>query len=225
MPAATPAHQATFGASASSGPGDTEWAPVQRRTPCKDLDVPGFISDLGREKLHDLAEVRMDPPNEPGGDHERGLLVLDEVGHHLDHRVLDVVGKVGRRPIDCGLGIPLPRKRLRVELGREIAPELNAPVKIRGDERGSAKLDERATGASPQERGGCSSPIELVPARSAPVIRCSRTSPRSRRFPSISRWPETRAHVRRWTPRSGWSPWTWRTSPGTIVSSARVIKR
>ena len=56
-----------------------------------------LVGHLDGEELHDLAEVRVDAGQEARRDHQRGLLVLDQVGHHLHDRVLDLVGQVARR--------------------------------------------------------------------------------------------------------------------------------
>ena len=59
-------------------------AAVQQRAAGEHLDVAGLVGGLHGQQLQDLAEVRMHAGQQPGRDDERGLLVLDQVGHHLD---------------------------------------------------------------------------------------------------------------------------------------------
>ena len=76
-----------------AGARHAERTAAQLGPPGEDLDVAGLVGHLHGEELDDLAEVRVDAAEEPGGHDERGLLVLDEVGHDLDDRGLDVVGQ------------------------------------------------------------------------------------------------------------------------------------
>ena len=62
-------------------------------------------------------------PRKTGGHDERGLLVLDEVGHDLDDRVLDVVGSVDAASQSMAVaGSHWLRGGLGVEPGRDVGP-------------------------------------------------------------------------------------------------------
>ena len=65
---------------------------MQQGAPGEDLHVPGLVRGLDGEQLLDLPEVRVHAGEQAGGDDQRGLLVLDEVGHDLHDGGLDVGG-------------------------------------------------------------------------------------------------------------------------------------
>ena len=109
------------------------------------LDVAGLVGDLHREELHDLAEVRVDPAEEPGRHDERGLLVLDQVGHDLHDRVLDL-GRAASNAASQSIGgrrVPLAGDGLGVEPGRDVGPDDVALVEVEARLR-AARLDQRA---------------------------------------------------------------------------------
>ena len=81
-------------------PETPSWRPQSRARAREDLDVAGFVGQLGGEELHRLAVVGVDPPDEAGRHHQRGLLVLDQVGHDLDDGRFHLVGQLRRRPVD-----------------------------------------------------------------------------------------------------------------------------
>jgi hypothetical protein len=114
--------------------------------------VPGLVGHLHGEELHHLTEVWMDPPDEPGRHDEGGLLVLDQVGHHLHHRGLDVGWQRERVvPRHRGLRVPLPRRRLRVEVRSDIGPHQVAVVQVEPG-LGATGFEQRTPGAEPPPR-------------------------------------------------------------------------
>ena len=121
-----------------------EHVAAQARAPGEHLEVARLVGDLDRQELHHLAEVRMQPTEEPRRHQQRRGLVLDQIRHHLHHRVLDLRRMIGRRvPRDRGRRIPLRRRGLGVE-----PRGLVGPHRVLVDERqrhvGGAGLDQRA---------------------------------------------------------------------------------
>ncbi len=92
--------------------------------------------------------MRMDLGEEARRHEERRGLVLDEIGHDLDHGLFDLSRVIDLGlPIDRGPGIPLRRCRLGVDARRVVGPHL-----VLGGER---EMEARAPGLHP-----CSSPGE-----------------------------------------------------------------
>jgi hypothetical protein len=58
--------------------------------------VARLVGRLDRQQLHHLAEVGVHPAEEARRHQQRRGLVLDQVGHHLDDRVLDLSGELER---------------------------------------------------------------------------------------------------------------------------------
>ena len=118
----------------TAGAGNAELPAGETGSAGKDLDMPGLVGDLGGQELNNFAKVRVDPAEEAGRDHQGGLLVFDQVGHHLHHSSFDIVGKPGRRPIDQPVGIPLAGGRLGVQLGRQLRPDDLPVVQVGADQ-------------------------------------------------------------------------------------------
>ena len=118
----------------------------------EDLHVPCLVGHLHGEQLHHLAKVRVDAPHEPGRHDEGGLLVLDQVGHHLHHRGFDV----GRQrelvvPRHRGLRVPLSGGGLRVQVRSDVGPDQVAVVQVEPGLR-AAGFEERAPRPEPPPR-------------------------------------------------------------------------
>jgi hypothetical protein len=134
--------------------------------------VPGLVRCLDGEQLLHLPEVRVHPGQQSGRDHQRGLLVLDEVGHHLDHGRLDLGGHVGGGaggPVDRGRRIPLRRRGVRVEPGREVGPDDVAVGDVEPGGCRAAGLDQCAAGCQPPVGRGAAH--DAVRARTAGSFR------------------------------------------------------
>ncbi len=103
-----------------------------------------FVRALYRQQLHHLAEVRMYMAEMTCRHQQRGVLILDQVGHHLHHCIFDLVRQIGHGlPVDCRRRVPLPGQRLLVQVCRSLGPDLGffAESEI---EAGAAGLDRRA---------------------------------------------------------------------------------
>ncbi len=113
----------------------------------------------------------MQPTEEPRGHQQRGGLVLDQVRHHLDDRVLDLGGMIGGGvPRDRGRGIPLCGCGLRVQARCFVGPYL-AAICERQIELGRPRFDERTARREPPPRGCMldrggdrAGPLRAVPA-------------------------------------------------------------
>ena len=187
----------------------------QQRPPAEDLHVPGLVGHLHGEKLHDLPEVRVDAPHEPGRHDEGGLLVLDQVRHHLHHRGLDV-GRQRERvvPRHRGLRVPLSGGSLRVQVGA-----MSAQTRSRSSRSNRASGPPASSSAprapSPHRAGGrlLSADGRAGPARSAPNQRSSSADPRTTTATSSSA-----------SPRSGaFDPVAPATTPGGQVHAQRRV--
>ena len=77
----------------AAGAGGPEQTAAELGTPAEHLDVAGLVGGLRREQLHHLAKVGMQAAEYPRRDDQRGLLVLDQEGHQLDHGPLGVRGQ------------------------------------------------------------------------------------------------------------------------------------
>ncbi len=96
---------------------------MQQRAPGEDLDMASFVGDLRCQQLHDLTKVRVEPAKHSGGQQQRRLLVLDEIGHRLHDGGLEVVRcRVGCGPVDRGRRIPLIRRRIRHRAAEQCPP-------------------------------------------------------------------------------------------------------
>ncbi len=114
--------------------------------------MPRLVGGLDGEQLHHLAEVRVQPGEEPRRHEEGGRLVLDEVAHHLDDRALQLVGRPdGASPIDGALWVPLGGDGLRVEPGRVVAPH-HGLVGEREVERGGREVHVCSARGEPPPR-------------------------------------------------------------------------
>ena len=204
----------------TAGAGNAELPAGETGSAGKDLDMPGLVGDLGGQELNNFAEVRVDPAEEAGRDHQGGLLVFDQVGHHLHHSSFDIVGKPGRRPIDQPVGIPLAGGRLGVQLGRQLRPDDLPVVQVGADQGGPPASTRAPRTARPQVAGGRSTTAPGLPALTAPASRRSPASPRTMTLPS-ARWPRARAQGPRCTARFGSVPTIWTRSPGRRGASAR----
>lgn len=92
---------------------------MQRGTAGEHVGVAGLVGHLGRQEVLHLGEVRVHLAEEARRDDERGLLVLDEVGHHRHDGLLDGVLVVAWRvPRDDRGGVPLAGERVVLEAGR-----------------------------------------------------------------------------------------------------------
>ena len=118
----------------AAGRGQRRLPPLERGAPGEDLHVAGLVGALQGQQLHHLAVVRMHLPEVTGRHQQRGVLVLDQVGHHLHHG-----GFHGRRqlelggPIHRGGRVPLRGGGLGVELagggGQSSSRRLSAKAK------------------------------------------------------------------------------------------------
>ena len=124
--------------------------------------MPGLVGGLHGEELLDLAEVRVHAGEQAGGDDERGLLVLHEVGHDLHDGGLDVRRHRlvrGRGPVDRGGRVPLGGGGVGVEPRREVGPHDVAVVEVEATLR-AARLDQRtARGEAPPRRRPRDDPV------------------------------------------------------------------
>jgi hypothetical protein len=93
--------------------------------------------------------MRMDAGEESRRHQQRRRLVLDQVGHHLDDRLLDRRRELERRgPVDRARRIPLRGDGLLVELGDAVAPDdlLLVEREVEGER---ARLDGRSARREP----------------------------------------------------------------------------
>ncbi len=136
--------------------------------------MAGLVGQLHGQQLEDLAVVGMDPADEAGGDEQGRLLVLDQVGHELDHGQLDL-GRVvdAGGPVDRRGRVPLPGGGLGVELGRHLRPHGGSVRQVGLGEWRPAGLDQGAAGGQAPGRvgplghrtGGQAGPGGAVPTR------------------------------------------------------------
>ena len=162
---------------------------------------------------------------QPGRDDERGLLVLDQVGHHLDDGGLDRRAAVRRRASQstavagshCAAAAWAYSRGARSAQTTSRSARSNAAC-------GAARLDQRAAGGEAPVRGRAprrSRPGRVPPARSRPAQRCSSARParpgRTRRSGRAAKpWPAPRG-----TTRAGARP-----APGRCrVTRSRAARR
>ncbi len=96
--------------------------------------MPGLVGGLQCEQLQHLPEVRVHAGEQPGRDYQRRLLVLDQVGHHLDDGGLHVGRQ--RLPVDderVSYVAQAPgrhRMRMFTQVGRRVLPHSTAVGKV-----------------------------------------------------------------------------------------------
>ena len=166
----------------------------QRGPAGEHLDVAGLVGDRDGEHLLDLAEVRVDLAEEPGRHDERGLLVLDQVRHHLDDGVLDAravrrsaPSSRWRWPGPTGRRRPGRRARRR---GRSRRSSRSVEAERAASGRRARSRAPRA--ARPQSAAGARRRAlrrdgSAPPARSAPTQRRRPRRGRARRRPTPPR--------------------------------------
>jgi len=127
---------------------------AQRGAPGEDFDMPRLVGALQRQQLQHLAEMRMDLPQVACRHQQRGVLVLDEVRHHLHDCSLDGVRQLeGRVPVDGGGRVPLGCGRLPVELAGRRGPEFVAAVQREEEGRAAGFHRGAARGQAPAGSG------------------------------------------------------------------------
>ena len=155
---------------------DAELAAGQQAAAGEHLDVARLVGGLDGEQLHDLAEVRVEPAEQPGRDEQRRLLVLDQVRHDLHDGALrsQAARSTGAYQSTAVAGIPLARpRRPRTAAG----PRRPRRARVRSSRRRSAgRRPRRARRGRPGPRlasARCVRRAVAAPARRASRQRCS----------------------------------------------------